>query len=170
MYQNGSLSLNSQDPQLKIKPRFPPQTLCSLLPVFCRLMSAAQGEQTHPFGQRKHKLRDEREKMKKALTVCRKWRMFIYLFIMSSLTKNGIDHSHRDVQRGRYVGAECSIFIWWCHLQTKQTIRGRCSSTGSQLLSRNLNCFSPVRKWEIKELESVNNLVGNHSLDPHNKI
>lgn len=85
--------------------------------MFCKLMSAAQGEQRDPFGQRNSETEGEdEERVLKVESVY----SFIYLFFMSSLTKNGIDHSHHDVQWGRYVGTECIIFICQCHLQTKE--------------------------------------------------
>lgn len=107
-------------------------------------MSAAQGEQRDPFGQMNQK---QREKMKNVESV----HSFIYLlgFFLSSLTKNGIDHSHHDVQRGRYVGAECSIFICRCHLQTKEPSGDELKAPyhkSTQVISGD---FKKERKWAI---------------------
>lgn len=73
---------------------------------------------------------------------------------MSSLTKNGIDHRHHDVHWGRYVGAECNIFIWRRHLQTKDPSRDNITAQYRnyiQVVRRNLGknfSFFPVGNKE----------------------
>lgn len=129
MYRNGSLSLNSQDPQVKANLAFPLRhcAACFLCSVdWC--LQHRENKRTRLGREHTH---SETEGEDKESFNCVLKVESVYLFIfMSSLTKNGIDHSHRDVQRGRYVGAECNI--WRRHLPSKQPSGGRWYSTMSQ--------------------------------------
>lgn len=93
-------------PRPSIKNQTSPQTLW--LHVFCRLM---ENKRAH-LGREHRNSEAEGEDLGKLL-LCAGEGLFIsaVIFFMSSLTKNGIDHSHHDVHWGRYVGAECNIFI-----------------------------------------------------------
>lgn len=97
---------------------------------------------------------------------------------MSSLTKNGIDHSHQDVHWGRYVGAERNIFIWRRHLQTKDPSRDNITAqyrNDIQAVSRNLGGKSKTLAFSLyknrtKRMVLMYNLVGNYSLHSHKKL
>lgn len=118
---DGTLSRNSQDPLLKANLAVPLRHCAA-----CFLCSAdwclqhRQNKRTRLGREHTHTQR-RREKIKSFNCVPKVESVYLFLF-MSSLTKNGIDHSHHDVQRGRYVGAECNI--WRRHLQTKQPSGG----------------------------------------------